>query len=402
MTTIEKTAARLLTETGGLANNPSGERFTMSIDLKVSLFPNGKYWQAKWRDSSGRPKAKGLGPRAKVSRRAAEKACRLLADAMAREPALRDAGKAPTLREWIDRFFVLRGDLEESTVRAYRRVGDLLIEHFGADRRLDLIGKSDAANFRVWLEGHKHPITGQSLAENTRLGHLGRAKKIMAAAVADDKLTVNPFRGEKTTLVDVEREIRYITEDEAARILAACPDESWRLLFALCRLGGLRRGEALRLRWEHVDWNTRMLTVWPKKRKKTKKQRFREVPMRAALYDMMLQAFGAAPAGQTLVCPMPLNNLDRDAKVILRRAGIPPYAKAFHTLRANCDSEWQQKVSVMTASKIVGHAPEVAQKFYVRVLPEEVSAITGVGKRDEIKELRAEVARLKALTGETA
>jgi len=33
---------------------------------------------------------------------------------------------------------------------------------------------------------------------------------------------------------------RFVTEGESQKILKACPDAEWRLIFSLCRYGGMR------------------------------------------------------------------------------------------------------------------------------------------------------------------
>ena len=46
----------------------------------------------------------------------------------------------------------------------------------------------------------------------------------------------------------------FVTLDEAKRVLDACPDAQWRLVFALSRFGGLRcPSEHSLLKWEDVD-----------------------------------------------------------------------------------------------------------------------------------------------------
>jgi integrase len=50
--------------------------------------------------------------------------------------------------------------------------------------------------------------------------------------------------------------------EEAAKVLEACPDVEWQLIFALARYGGLRTpSETLALKWSDVNWEARMFTV---------------------------------------------------------------------------------------------------------------------------------------------
>ena len=54
----------------------------------------------------------------------------------------------------------------------------------------------------------------------------------------------------------------YISLKEAQRVLDACPDAQWRLLFALSCFGGLRcPSEHLGLRWDDIDWERDRFTV---------------------------------------------------------------------------------------------------------------------------------------------
>ena len=52
----------------------------------------------------------------------------------------------------------------------------------------------------------------------------------------------------------------YVTREMAEKVLQACPDAEWRLLFALARIGGFRcPSEHQSLRLDDVDWNTKRI-----------------------------------------------------------------------------------------------------------------------------------------------
>jgi hypothetical protein len=54
----------------------------------------------------------------------------------------------------------------------------------------------------------------------------------------------------------------FVSREESQKVLDACPDAEWRLLFALSRYGGLRcPSEHLALRWGDVDWERSRFTV---------------------------------------------------------------------------------------------------------------------------------------------
>jgi integrase len=83
--------------------------------------------------------------------------------------------------------------------------------------------------------------------------------KTMRAALEDRLIAVNPV--ERLPLPRIEREeMRFLTPDELWR-LADAIDGRYRAFVVLAGYSGLRVGELLALRWEHVDMLRRKVTV---------------------------------------------------------------------------------------------------------------------------------------------
>src|SRR5690606_17498305 len=118
-------------------------------------------------------------------------------------------------------------------------------------------------------------------------------------------------------------------------LLDACPSSSWKALIALCRWAGLRRSEAVRMDWPQVDFAARTLTVAHQGEQTTKK-RTRVAPMDPRLYAVLMDRFNAAGDGERVFADDP-HNLTKDVKAIIKRAGLEPWDKSFHTLRENCE-----------------------------------------------------------------
>lgn len=352
--------------------------------MDVQLHRNGAYWQARWRDVAGRRRAKSLGPIAEMSKLLATRRCRELGAQMIVTPAMREAVKSPTLGAWRDRYFELRTSLDPRTVELHRRTVAYLIEFAGEGVKLEKFTRAMAADFRLWLEKLKGEDGEPQMGETTICGHIRTCKVFFGLALKQDVILFNPFDRESGTAPEVDRDWAEIDAAATIKILDACPSLAWRCSFAMARWGGLRRGEALRHPWPLVDWERRVLIVAPKERKgkrrvTTKQGPRREVPVRAELYAELRQAFEEATPGSFGPCEgISANNIDRDAREIVKRALGATYSKPFHTLRKCCESEWAMSHSIFDVTYWLGNSPEVAAKNYVRPMPESVARITGV------------------------
>lgn len=49
-----------------------------------------------------------------------------------------------------------------------------------------------------------------------------------------------------------------------------------------------------------------------------------------------------------------LNNIDKTARATIHRAGVPEYAKPFHSLRKTLEYEWLAEHPVITVTKVAG------------------------------------------------
>jgi integrase len=94
-------------------------------------------------------------------------------------------------------------------------------------------------------------------------------KAAMSKAVDWKYLKENPCRGVKQFRVD-EPLPRYLEKDEITRLLAAEDDPRFRQLWLFYLLTGCRRGEALQVRGQDIDWREGRLTVGQTKNRTSK------------------------------------------------------------------------------------------------------------------------------------
>lgn len=361
----------------------------MSTDINIWLTSSGGYWQAQWRDAHGRQRTKSLGNKEKVSERAARKEIRALAARMATQPGIRNVGaKAPTLDEWCTEYVGLRPDWSPATRAEYDTTIVYLKEHLGATRKLNTITALDAKRWRAWLT--------ERVSESTVRKHIRNAKVIFNEAVELHLIAASPFAGQVGRSIDVDADWHYVDMDQLDKLMAACPDQGWRALLGLCRLAGLRLREAIRLRWDQVDFGDRTLTIQHKGRQTTK-HKTRTVPIQPRLMVILLERFEAAQPGET-VTGVGDHNLTRYMQAIVKRAELEPWAKLYHTLRKNCESDWLATYPVMDVCRWLGHDPTVASKHYHQTTSGVIDAVTGRQAEQEATELdqaRAEISRMR-------
>src|SRR5690606_15713700 len=109
----------------------------------------------------------------------------------------------------------------------------------------------------------------------------------------------NPFRKMKDVTVKAnESRLFEVKLDAAYKVLAACPDSQWRLIFALCRFGGLRcPSEVLELTWGDIAWDVGRMTIRSPKTEHHEGKESRSVPIFAELLPYLREAFDLAEPG---------------------------------------------------------------------------------------------------------
>ena len=278
----------------------------------------------------------------------------------------REKPKAVTLGDFLSAYLALRADVKGSTATVYGHTRRCLVGFFGADKALSDITPGDATAWRLWL------VTEQKLSDNTVRRRCGFAKQFFRHAVKQRLITENPF-AELTAAVhgNVSR-FHFLTTDDARKVLEACPDVQWRLLFALSRFGGLRiPSEALALKWSDINWErNRMIVPVPKLAHLGERHATRVVPMFPELRPYLEQAFEQAEPGAEFVITRyrdGTQNLRTQLGKIIRRSGLKPWPKLWHNLRASRQTELAARFPLHVVCSWIGNSPEIAREHYLSV-----------------------------------
>lgn len=359
------------------------------IIVRLQTSGNGKYWQAAWTDHKGGRRTKSIGPIDAIGQRQAERQANTLQAKINANPAAysNDAG---SLASWTARYLSLRaGELAPQTLAIQRRAIDRLIQHFGPDQPLAKIDRAMAATWAAELTG----------ATASRRIYIRCAKVIFSKAVELDMLTINPFSRINGTSPTVDKDWQYLAPADIAKIMEHS-DTKWQTMIGLCRWAGLRKGEAQRLTWADIDLDARMIHVRHDGEQTTKK-RARDVPMTPQLHDILIARFAEAQPEERNAIGLPANNIDRGMRLIVKRAGMRPWPKIFHTLRKNCETDWLQAHPVMAVCEWLGHDPAVASKHYHKIPQVTIARVTEqsiIDPRDRrIELLEARCRRLIAI-----
>ncbi len=273
-----------------------------------------------------------------------------------------------TLGEWLARYMEDRRDtVTKGTEVNCEQARDDLLACFGADKPLRTFTAGDGEKFRQSLERKK-------LAVATVRRRCGRARQFFTAAFKRELIGLNPFDGVPCKSVGNQDRLYFVKLVEIEAVIAACPSAEWRLIFALCRYGGLRcPSEVLPLRWSDVNWERMRFTVRSPKTIREGKSA-RDVPIFPELYPHLLAAFEQAEEGQDAAFTQhsgPRRNLRTQALRIIRQAGLTPWAKVFQNCRSSRETELVEDYSIKAATSWLGNSPQVAVQHYLQVREED-------------------------------
>jgi integrase len=272
------------------------------------------------------------------------------------------------LKQFLDDYVAMRVDVKSSTATVYGHTRRCLIEFFGADKPLREIRPGDADEWRLWLIEH------EKLADNTVRRRSGIARQFFKAALRKQLIRANPFADLVSVVRGNASRYFFVTEAMAQRVLDACPDSQWRLLFALSRYGGLRcPSEHLGLRWSDVDWELGRLTIRSPKTEHHEGKERRQIPIFPQLRPYLQDVRDQADDGAFWVITGYRDanaNLRTQLQRIIRKAGLEPWPKLFQNLRSTRETELAESFPMHVVCSWIGNSRAVAAQHYLQVTDE--------------------------------
>jgi integrase len=317
------------------------------------------------------------------------------------------AGRQKTeLKAFVSAYIDSRHDVKPASKTVWRQGEASLYAFFGEDCVAHTISTAEAEEF-------KQSLIQQKLALFTVRKRLQGVRIFFNAMAKRGFIASNPFDDVKgvQAVVDESRNV-YVSRENVNAVIEEAPDAEWRAMIALSRFGGLRLpSEVLSLKWQHIDWQRSRITVVSPKTEHHPGGGQREIPLFPELVRPLAEAFEAAPDGAVYVVTRHRSQADspegwRNSNLrtrfnkMIRRAGLKPWPKPFHAMRASCETDLLEKHPLQAVARWMGHSAKVAVANYLRVRDEHFdAATTGTGGQHDLAQIPAQSPHVLAHQG---
>lgn len=246
--------------------------------------------------------------------------------------------KIATIAELLEEF-LKRDRLSPASIRSYRQACGGFVNHVGADRPLEAIGRKAVDG---WLESLTcKPISKQSYLRNI--------SALFGWAMKEKLIRVDPTAEVSVHLARGTQAIRpWLQARDWAAFLAAC-GETHRIRAEFVLHTGLRAGELVEARWEWVQGTSLRVPAH-------KSANDRAIPLDKRALEILGECrakwgssgliFGKDEVSQ--------GNLRRDNVRACVKAGLAPVD--FHGLRRSCGARWLEVgIPILHVSRMLGH-----------------------------------------------
>lgn len=268
-----------------------------------------------------------------------------------------------TLTGLLDTFFQ-HLDVKPITRLGYQSTRTSLTGFFGAGTAVREITALQADQWRSKMKS-------DGLAQATISKRVLLARQIFRKAIQWNMAGENPFRDVKAGPQKNKDRQFNVTREMAQKVLDACPDSQWRLIFALSRFGGLRcPSEHLALKWGDIDFEHGRIRVPSSKTEHHEGKESRIVPMFPELRKPLMEVYGEAAEGTEYVITRYREancNLRTQLNRIIDRAGLKPWPRLFHNLRSSRQTELAETYPIHVVCAWIGNTREVAEDHYLQV-----------------------------------
>jgi integrase len=295
----------------------------------------------------------------------------------------RDSARV-TVAAHAEAYLARRTDVKHSTRLVLGHVVRNLADYFQTTALADVTA-GDCDDFARWLASG-----GRSADQSKRMGaglspatcgkRLQWCSSIFRDAVRRGLISSNPFDDvKKPGATNTDRQ-QYVPAEVIETLITNEPDPEWRALLALARYLGVRTpSEPFSLTWDCIDWEKRRIRVNSPKTECHGKA-FRMAPILPEVMPHLERLFDDAPKGTVYVLSRLREresakaaetglwanfNLRTGLLRKLAKAGIAPWPKLWHALRASAETDLAARFPIHVVAGWLGNTPKIAAKHYL-------------------------------------
>jgi integrase len=226
-------------------------------------------------------------------------------------------------------------------------------------------------------------------ATATVAGVLKTVKMVFTWAVDQEWLAKSPLKNIPQGSFRNREKDRIISMDKYAKLLDACPNQEWRTILALARIGGLRcPSELKQLRWSDMNWAENRFLVHSPKTERHAGHRERIVPLfpelRAEL-DRLFFSLDEDDDNEFVIEQYRRScwNLGTYFQQIAHRAGLGTIVSPFVNMRRSRSNEVRRQFGDLKERLWIGHSEAVMEKHYAILSDDEFSEAAGAAMNGE-------------------
>ena len=271
-------------------------------------------------------------------------------------------------------------DVKPQTLNMYSRCQEIFFETFSPN---ELVEKVTADRLLDWKAVLLTKFAPASVA-----GFMKIAKTVFGWAVDHEWLSRNPMKKIPNGSFINRNKDRIITMEEYAKLLEACPNQEWRTIIALARIGGLRCSSELRqFRWSDVHWAENRFLVRSPKTERHEGHRERLVPLFPELRTELDRHFSLDETkGNEFVIQGLQNsswNLHPAFQAIAKNAGLGNIIRPFDNMRMSRSNEVDREFGSIKESLWIGHSERVKKEHYYRLEDSDFAEAAGADMEGE-------------------
>jgi integrase len=285
----------------------------------------------------------------------------------------RDLETLPRLAEFIANYISKRIDVKPGTRLLYRQTEKSLVGYFQHNPTIDQLTEAD-------LEDWNRHLAGAGYSENTRRKWSAVAKLFFGDAVKRRLIDTSPAAGLKSRLIEVTARQRYLSVDDACKLMDVANAE-WAALIVLARFCATRTpSETCQLRWSDLDAAWNWLTVRSPKTAHEGKDA-RRVPVSPIVRERLQLLWDSLPHGAPDLMFPRLAGSNQNANLrtqfhrLCRRAGLAELPKPWNNLRSSCVTDWADVLPSHAVCAFAGHSEAISRAHYRQVTSEHVERL---------------------------